>query len=110
MGGYFSILIFRDGVMDFCRSKTIHDDVEHLVGELNSSFSFYRGRHRGFELERTYLFNGDKGLADVLKEISRADVVEVRPEHLLSAGEGEFDVDGVNPTTLLAALGAACPH
>jgi hypothetical protein len=104
--GYFSVSIFRDGVMDFYRCKSVHGNGEHLVGELGSSFAFYKGSHHDVELERAYLFNGDKGFVEVVEDLSGTEVVEVSPEGLLTFTKAGGEA-GINTTTLLAALGAA---
>jgi Tfp pilus assembly PilM family ATPase len=110
MDGYFSVSIFRDGVLDFYRCKSVHGDREHLVGELGSSFAFYRGSHHDVEIERTYLFNGDKGFVDVIKDVSGTEVVEVRPEDLLTSTKVVGEAGTINTATLLAALGAAAAN
>ncbi len=106
MKGYFSVSIFNGGVMDFYRCKSLHGSTEQFVGELGASFAFYSGGHPGVGLERSYLFNGDESFTDALETITKKEVVVVRPEDMLKPGGAETGFDGIDTTTLLAAIGA----
>lgn len=105
MGGYFSVSIFRDGVMDFYRCKSLHGGVKQFVAEVGSSFAFYGGKHPEVGLERAYVVNGDEGFLEDLRAVSRSEVIGIGPEDLIRTDGGPGP--DLNPKALLAALGAA---
>ncbi len=100
-GAYFSVSVFRGGVLDFYRCKPLGESPGRFQTELGSSFAYYRGKNPGVRLERIYLFSAASGYEDLAREVSGAEVAHVRPEHLLTTSGGGGDI------TLLSALGAA---
>ena len=102
-GGYFSVSFFKDGVIDFYRSKSVGKEAGQLATEVGTSFTFYRGRNHGIEFERTLLVNGDDEAARLIRSVTGTDVLMVGAGELIIDGDGR----GGDETALIAALGAA---
>jgi len=97
---FFSITIFRNGALEFYRSKALK--AEGIERSIYSSFISYRGK-TGSTVESVFTLDDRAGLADSVKKATGIDPVPI------SAGdaiEGASMPGGANPVRLLAALGA----
>ena len=123
MDGHFSVSIFKEGVLDFYRSKSLPDAAQ-LATEVGTSFTFYRGRNYGVEFEKIVLAGGGEAEADLVGGVTGAAVEIVKSEDIISGGVAEggtasVSIDSVpgdaaptidmptDASSLLAALGAA---
>lgn len=111
MKGYFSVLVFSGGVMDFFRSKEIADEGA-LIKELGSSFVYYSGTHYNVALEKVFVVGATGTLAETIEALADAKVELVSPDDLIISRRAvdldiNVDFEGVDKAALLAAIGAA---
>jgi type IV pilus assembly protein PilM len=111
-GGVLGILIFYDGMLEFCRAKELpgnYPDANRIFREINSSFLIYQEKYPNHSLTEAFcIYSADDtqafcalvteatGLEPVLLDVERAIIRDKCPS-----------VDKETLHTLTAALGAA---
>lgn len=91
-----SIAVFKEGVLDFYRSKTLKNDA---LSEINPTFLSYRGKSPDFKLRSFIVFDDKGGLAGMLKE--KGMPAEAFQMDCVSANGARID-----DVALLSAVGA----
>lgn len=106
MDGFLSVRIFKSGVLDFYRCKSVEGREGEIAKELGASFLSYRGRNPDILLDRIYFFEGQDGIEEAIGKISFVQAERIKAESIARlngiAGPYGADISG-----LLAALGAA---
>lgn len=110
-GPLVTIMIFRDGILDFFRTKELNvgNVRERLFQEINNSLLAYREKNSAFESDALYCFTHRDGWEELRQLVSEAAGAEPRllvAESLFSSGEGS-GADANTAYMLAAPLGAA---
>lgn len=101
-----SVIIVRDGVMDFHRSTECGFMDERLMQEINSSIMFYMSENRDASIGRAFLYAGKQDchhLPAQLTDIAGMEVVPLRISTMLKGPSG-LDIEEYGPA-VAAALG-----
>jgi Tfp pilus assembly PilM family ATPase len=102
---YFSVMIFKKGVLDYYRCKISVEHIDNFVKELKASFLSYRCVNPDISVQKNYLFDDYKGLEEIVRNNTEACVESIKLESLLSIKES-LQVNAGDKLKLLAALGA----
>ena len=100
---YFSMLVFKEGILDFYRCKEARK--EAILAEVAHTFTFYTGKNPDGRLKKVYLLSAGEDLTQKLKEITEITVEPVSPDSLFRKGE-ILDIAGADPLDILCAAGA----
>lgn len=105
MDRFVSVMIFKNGIPDFYRCKSVEGREEEISKELGVSFLFYRGKNPDIVLDRIYFFDGQDGIEEAIGKMSFAQAERIKGESLVRLNgitlPHRADISG-----LLAALGA----
>jgi type IV pilus assembly protein PilM len=109
--GVLSVMIFQDGILDFCRSKFISavlSDPVRLYREVNSSLLVYSDSKGGWKPQKFFYYAPPAErslLSGVIFEATGADPVLIDTDAFIGSSKQQVD-SGVLPG-ILSALGAA---
>ena len=111
-GGYLSIMVFYDSILEFYRSKELPGglfDAARVFQELSSSLLFYREKHPLRELGACFCIV-DQSLwepfHDIVAEATGLEPLILEAERFIQAGPGTT-LNRTTSFTLAASLGAA---
>jgi type IV pilus assembly protein PilM len=110
--GVLGILIFSDGMLEFCRTKELpgnHPDVNRVFRELNSSLLIYKEKypnHSPSEAFCIYSADDSEAFCNLVAEATGMEPVLLDVERAIVRDRGP-SVDKNTLRTLTAALGAA---
>lgn len=110
--GVLGILIFSDGMLEFCRAKELsgnNPDANRVFRELNSSLLVYQEKYpNNSPTEAFCIYSGDdsKAFCTLVAEATGMEPVLLDVERAIDQGRGP-SVDKKTLRTLTAALGAA---
>lgn len=102
---YFTVMVFRGGVLDYYRCREVEWEGDEFAREIASSFLSYRGKRPDISIKNICLFDAKGGYDELVKNILALDVVSIDVASVLSTSA--FSLEGEAPIALLAALGAA---
>jgi type IV pilus assembly protein PilM len=111
-GGMLGIMIFYDGMLEFCRTKELQDNMlesNRLFRELNSSFLVYQEKnpsHSSTEAFCIYSADDAEEFCALVAETTGLEPVLMDVERVVNRGKAP-GVDKKTLRTLTAALGAA---
>lgn len=105
LGDYFSIMFFKEGILDFYRCKAVSGSDGAGIKEISSSFLSYRGKNPDMPLENIYLLDMSGDFAEMVKKAVGVEVKQLALDTVLkldpAESAGQFSLGH------LAALGAA---
>lgn len=96
---FFTVIIVKDGIIDFIRSK-VFSDRETLIRDISSSFSFYFDKNENFQFEK-----GFASPAKSFKDIDLKEALHLEVEYLYSKNESDVeDLKDLENTVAILAL------
>lgn len=105
MDEFLSVRIFKSGILDFYRRKTVQGREDDIARELAASFLSYRGKNPDIALNKIYFLDGHDVIEKAICKISFAQAERIKTESMVTLN-GVSLSHGTDLSGLFAALGA----